>query len=95
MLGCVPNWRFRLSSHQVWKLVAKVAEFLHAYVVFGLMKELRNDQLVARITQEGSPFMVNVDILRDDSTGEFLSSASAKKEGCKSVWLEKEAYYSI
>ena len=46
----------------------------------GLMKELRNDQLVARITQEGSPFMVNVDILRDDSTGDFLwSSASAKK----------------
>ena len=46
----------------------------------GLMKELRNDQLVARITQEGSPFMVNVDILRDDTTGEFLwSSASAKK----------------
>lgn len=46
----------------------------------GLMKELRNDQLVARITQAGSPFMVNVDILRDDKTGDFLwSSASASK----------------
>ncbi|MDA7823020.1 NHLP bacteriocin system secretion protein [Opitutales bacterium] len=46
----------------------------------GLMKELRNDQLVARITQAGSPFMVNVDILRDEGTGDFLwSSASAQK----------------
>ena len=46
----------------------------------GLMKELRNDQLVARITQAGSPFMVNVDILRDEGTGDFLwSSASGQK----------------
>ncbi len=46
----------------------------------GLMKELRNDQLVARITQEGSPFMVKVDILRDPKTNEFLwSSASSTK----------------
>jgi len=46
----------------------------------GLMKELRNDQLVSQITQAGSPFMVNVDILRDADTGDFLwSSASAKK----------------
>jgi len=46
----------------------------------GLMKELRNDQLVSQVAQAGSPFMVNVDILRDADTGDFLwSSASAKK----------------
>ena len=38
----------------------------------GLMKELRNDQLVARITESGSPFMVKVDILRDPDTGNFM-----------------------
>ena len=46
----------------------------------GLMKELRNDQLVNQITQNGSPFMVKVDILRDEVTGEFVwSSASNSK----------------
>jgi HlyD family secretion protein len=35
----------------------------------GLMKELRNDQLVERITEEGSPFMVKVEIVRDEKTG--------------------------
>jgi HlyD family secretion protein len=48
----------------------------------GLMKELRNDQLVNQITQNGSPFMVKVDILRDAKTGEFLwsSSSTSKRE---------------
>ena len=47
-----------------------------------LMKELRNDQLVERITQEGSPFMVRVNILRDENTGDFLwsSASDAKRE---------------
>jgi HlyD family secretion protein len=47
-----------------------------------LMKELRNDQLVERITQEGSPFMVRVNILRDENTGNFLwsSASDAKRE---------------
>ena len=45
-----------------------------------LMKELRNDQLVQRITEAGSPFMVKVDILRDQETGDFKwSSASTTK----------------
>ena len=46
------------------------------------MKELRNDQLVERITQEGSPFMVRVNILRDENTGNFLwsSASDAKRE---------------
>jgi HlyD family secretion protein len=48
----------------------------------GLMKELRNDKLVERITEEGSPFMVKVEILRDEKTGEFQwsSSSTAKRE---------------
>ena len=48
----------------------------------GLMKELRNDQLVNQITQNGSPFMVKVDILRDKETGEFVwsSSSNSKRE---------------
>ena len=46
----------------------------------GLMKELRNDQLVERITEVGSPFMVKVDITRDKETGALQwSSASDKK----------------
>jgi len=47
-----------------------------------LMKELRNDQLVNRITQAGSPFMVKVDILRDLITGNFVwsSASDAKRE---------------
>ena len=46
----------------------------------GLMKELRNDQLVERITEVGSPFMVKVDITRDKKTGTLKwSSASDKK----------------
>ena len=45
-----------------------------------LMKELRNDQLVQRITEAGSPFMVKVDILRHQETGDFKwSSASTTK----------------
>ena len=45
-----------------------------------LMKELRNDQLVQRITEAGSPFMVKVDILRDQETSDFKwSSASTTK----------------
>ena len=43
----------------------------------GLMKELRNDQLVERITEEGSPFMVKVDILRDKKTGKFQWSSDS------------------
>ena len=43
----------------------------------GLMKELRNDQLVERITEEGSPFMVKVDILRDEKTGKFQWSSDS------------------
>ena len=46
----------------------------------GLMKELRNDQLVARITESGSPFMVKVDILRDPDTGNFMWSSASKTE---------------
>ena len=48
----------------------------------GLMKELRNDHLVERITEEGSPFMVKVDILRDEKTGEFQwsSDSNASRE---------------
>jgi hypothetical protein len=47
-----------------------------------LMKELRNDQLVNRITQAGSPFMVKVDILRDPISGNFVwsSASDAKRE---------------
>jgi HlyD family secretion protein len=46
----------------------------------GLMKELRNDQLVERITEVGSPFMVKVDITRDQKTGSLKwSSASDQK----------------
>jgi len=43
----------------------------------GLMKELRNDQLVERITQAGSPFMVKVDILRNPDGSLLWSSASS------------------
>jgi len=43
----------------------------------GLMKELRNDHLVERITEEGSPFMVKVDILRDEKTGKFQWSSDS------------------
>jgi HlyD family secretion protein len=48
----------------------------------GLMKELKNDQLVNRITESGSPFMVRVDILRNKDSGEFVwsSSSNAKRE---------------
>ena len=46
----------------------------------GLMKELRNDQLVARITESGSPFMVKVEILRDAETGNFKWSSASKTE---------------
>ena len=48
----------------------------------GLMKELKNDQLVNRITESGSPFMVKVDILRNKDSGEFVwsSSSNAKRE---------------
>ena len=46
----------------------------------GLMKELRNDQLVARITESGSPFMVKVDILRDPDSGNFMWSSASKTE---------------
>jgi HlyD family secretion protein len=45
----------------------------------GLMKELRNDQLVQRITEVGSPFMVKVDIVRDDQ-GEFKWSSQSDGE---------------
>ena len=46
------------------------------------MKELRNDQLVNRITESGSPFMARVEILRDEETGEFVwsSSSDSKRE---------------
>ena len=46
------------------------------------MKELKNDQLVNRITESGSPFMVKVDILRNKDSGEFVwsSSSNAKRE---------------
>ena len=43
----------------------------------GLLKELRNDHLVERITEEGSPFMVKVDILRDEKTGKFQWSSDS------------------
>lgn len=46
----------------------------------GLMKELRNDQLVARITESGSPFMVKVEILREPETGNFKWSSASKTE---------------
>jgi len=42
----------------------------------GLMKELRNDQLVQRITEVGSPFMVKVDIDRDEQ-GHFKWSSKS------------------
>jgi len=42
-----------------------------------LMKELRNDQFVERITQAGSPFMVKVDILRNPDGSLLWSSASS------------------
>jgi HlyD family secretion protein len=47
-----------------------------------LMKELRNDQLVNRITEVGSPFMVKVDILKDPVSGNLVwsSSSDAKRE---------------
>jgi HlyD family secretion protein len=46
----------------------------------GLMEELKNDQLVNRITEAGSPFMVKVDILCDQKTGEFLWSSASNIE---------------
>lgn len=46
----------------------------------GLMKELKNDQLVGRITEAGSPFMVKVEILRDPITGDFKWSSASKSE---------------
>jgi len=46
----------------------------------GLMKELRNDQLVARITESGSPFMVKVEILREPETGNFKWSSASKTD---------------
>lgn len=46
----------------------------------GLMEELKNDQLVNRITEAGSPFMVKVDILYDQKTGEFLWSSASNIE---------------
>ena len=46
----------------------------------GLMKELKNDQLVNRITESGSPFMVRVDILRNKDSGEFVWSSSSNAE---------------
>jgi HlyD family secretion protein len=46
----------------------------------GLMKELKNDQLVGRITEAGSPFMVKVEILRDPETGDFKWSSASKSE---------------
>lgn len=45
----------------------------------GLMKELRNDQLVQRITEVGSPFMVKVDIVRNEE-GEFKWSSQSDGE---------------
>ena len=45
----------------------------------GLMKVLRNDQLVQRITEAGSPFMVNVDIVRDKQ-GKFKWSSKSDGE---------------
>jgi len=47
-----------------------------------LMKELRNDQLVNRITEVGSPFMVKVDILKDPVSGNLVwsSASDAKRE---------------
>ena len=63
------------------KLVAEVTEVSPMPMSSsGLMKELRNDQLVARITQAGSPFMVNVDIQRDNKTGDFLWSSASSNE---------------
>ena len=43
------------------------------------MKELRNDQLVQRITEVGSPFMVKVDIVRNEE-GEFKWSSQSDGE---------------
>ena len=63
------------------KLVAEVTDISPMPLSSpGLMKELRNDQLVARLTQEGSPFMVNVEILRDEVTGDFLWSSATKQK---------------
>ena len=45
----------------------------------GLMKELKNDQLVARLTEAGSPFMAKVRIMRDKK-GDFLWSSASSKE---------------
>lgn len=44
----------------------------------GLMKELRNDHLVSRITEGGSPFMVKAEISKDLNTGRFKWSSSSK-----------------
>lgn len=47
-----------------------------------LMKVLRNDHLVERITQDGSPFKIGVKILKDSKTGDLLwsSASDAKRE---------------
>ena len=44
----------------------------------GLMKELRNDHLVERITEGGSPFMVKAEISKNSKTGRFNWSSSSK-----------------
>ena len=46
----------------------------------GLMKELRNDHLVERITEGGSPFMVKAEISKDSKTGRFNWSSSSKTD---------------
>ena len=63
------------------KLMAKVKEISPMPLSSSaLMKELRNDQLVQRISEVGSPFMVKVDINRNEKTGELKwSSASDTK----------------
>ena len=68
---------------QFGKLVAEVTSISPMPLSSsGLMKELRNDQLVNRITESGSPFMARVEILRDEETGEFVwsSSSDSKRE---------------
>ena len=45
----------------------------------GLMKELKNDQLGARLTEAGSPFM-SKDRLMREKKGDFLWSSATSKE---------------